>query len=264
MSKEAANSATGIDEFDLTGHVALITGSTQGIGLALAEGLACKGASIVVHGRDINRVEQTVDNLNSRGAEATGACFDVTDGNGAIAAIERIEHDAGPISILVNNAGITRRGLFHEQSDDDWTQVLATNVGGIRNVSAPVVRSMLRKGRGKIINLCSLSSEIARPGISAYAMTKGAVKMLTRGLAVELAAHNIQVNGLAPGYIKTALNAELATAPDFDRWVIGRTPARRWGRPQDLVGAAVFLASAASDFVTGQVIYVDGGLLASL
>lgn len=250
--------------FDLTGHVALVTGSTQGIGLALAHGLARAGAAIAVNSRDSGSVECTVEELSTNGATAIGAPFDVTDKEQVLSQIERIEQDLGPISILVNNAGINRRGPFEKQSDEDWTSVFATNVDGARNVSAPILQSMVRRSRGKVINVCSLTSERARPEISAYAATKGALKMLTRALAVEFAPHNIQVNGLAPGYIKTALNGPLAGDMTFDRWVVDRTPAARWGSPEDLVGTALFLASGASDFVTGQIIYVDGGIMAAL
>lgn len=250
--------------FDLTGHVALVTGSTRGIGLALAEGLARSGAAIAVNGRHNADVERTVEDLRSRGASAEAAPFDVTDKEQVHSQIERIERALGPISILVNNAGINMRGPFERQSDDNWTSVLATNVDGVRNVSAPILQSMVRRSRGKVINVCSLASERARPEISAYAATKGALKMLTRALAVEFAPRNIQVNGLAPGYIKTALNSSLVNDATFDRWVVDRTPAARWGSPEDLVGTALFLASGASDFVTGQIIYVDGGILAAL
>lgn len=250
--------------FDLTGQVALVTGSTQGIGFALAEGLAQNGAAVAVNGRNATHVEQAVANLKDQGACVMGMPFDVTDKDQALVQIGRIERDLGPISILINNAGISRRGPFAEQSDEDWSNVLSTNLDGVRNVSAPILQSMARRDRGKVINVCSLSSERARPEISAYAATKGALKMLTRALAVEFARHNIQVNGLAPGYIKTALNTSLVSDADFDRWVVGRTPAGRWGSPHDLVGTALFLASGASDFVTGQIIYVDGGILAAL
>lgn len=259
-----ARSASPSGLFDLTGQVALVTGSTQGIGLALAQGLARSGAAVAVNSRNAAQVERTVADLESAGASVVGAPFDVTDKERVTSQIERIEGELGPVSILVNNAGISRRGPFSEQSDEDWTSVFATNVDGVRNVSAPILKSMARRSHGKVINVCSLSSERARPEISAYAASKGALRMLTRALAVEFARHNIQINGLAPGYITTALNGALTGDSEFDQWVIDRTPAGRWGSPEDLVGAALFLASGASDFVTGQIIYVDGGFLAAL
>ena len=253
----------GLAQFDLTGEVALITGATKGIGRTVAEGLLEAGASVAINGRDTKAVSAAVDQLQ-RDGRVTGLPFDVTDGSAASSAIAGFEDAVAPISILVNNAGVTRRSDFVVQNSDDWHIVLSTNLDSVRNVSIPVVRSMMGRKRGKVVNVCSLTSEIARAGVTAYAATKGAVKMLTRALAVELAPYNIQVNGLGPGYIRTPLNSELTASEDFDKWVIGRTPARRWGTPEDLVGTTVFLASRASDFLTGQVIYVDGGILASL
>lgn len=248
----------------LRGEVALVTGSTRGIGVAIAEGLARAGARVLINGRSADAVGEVVEKMARMGLSADAAPFDVTDQEAVDAAIEQAQDRSGALSILVNNAGITRRGSFVDQSTEDWQAVLSTNVEGVRVPSVKAARKMIENGRGKIINICSLASEISRAGVTAYATSKGAVRMLTRSMAVELARFNIQVNGIGPGYIRTELNAELTSEIEFDRWVVARTPAGRWGRPEDLVGAAQFLASSASNFVTGQIIYVDGGILAAL
>ena len=250
--------------FDLTGRTALVTGATSGIGLALARGLAEAGASVVVNGRDSQRIADTVAALQSDRLKAHGARFDVTDEAAIAPEIARVEAEIGPIDILVNNAGIQRRAPLLDMPLATFDEVVRTNLTGVFLVGQAVARGMVARRRGKIINICSLASEVARKTIAPYVSAKGAVKQLTRAMCVEWAASNVQVNGIGPGYFATPLNTTLKADPAFDDWVKARTPAGRWGETQELVGAAIFLASPASDFVNGQVIYVDGGLLASM
>ena len=249
--------------FDLSGKRALVTGSSQGIGLALARGLASAGAAIILNGRDGAKLER------ARAAFAS-ACqvecrvFDVTDEAAVTAAIDAIEAELGAIDILVNNTGIQIRGPLEEFSSADWHRLISTNLDSVFYVSRATVRHMIPRRRGKIINICSVNSEAARYSIAPYTATKGAVKNLTRGMCVDWARHNIQVNGLGPGYFDTELTRPLVDNPEFTAWLTNRTPAQRWGNVKELEGAAIFLASAASDFVNGHVLYVDGGMLASL
>jgi len=249
--------------FDLGGKVALVTGSNRGLGFVLARGLARAGAKVVINGRRDEAVQQAVVRLEEEGLEASGSVFDVTDGETIKREVEAIEREVGPIAVLVNNAGIQRRAPIGEVSEAMWREVLDTNLTGVFLTSQKVVEGMVRRGEGKIINICSLASELGRPTIAPYVASKGGVRMLTRAMAVEWAPHNIQVNGIGPGFFATEMNTELVRDAEFDRWVRGRTPAGRWGEPGELVGAAVFLASKASSFVTGQILYVDGGILAS-
>jgi gluconate 5-dehydrogenase len=250
--------------FDLTGRTALVTGSTQGIGLALARGLAEAGASIVLNGRDKARLARAAASLSAGGAKVGTAAFDVTDGAAALAAIEKVEAEFAPIDILVNNAGIHRRAPLLEMTEGQWREVLDANLTSAFLVARAVAPRMVARRAGKVINICSLMSEVGRQTTGNYAAAKGGLKMLTRAMAVEWAKHNLQINGIGPGYIMTELTKPLADNPEFNRWLLARTPAGRWGLPEELVGAAVFLASRASDFVNGQVIYVDGGILAAL
>lgn len=250
--------------FDLTGRVALVTGSGQGLGLAIARGLAAAGATVVLNGRSEAKLSATAAALRADGLQVATCPFDVTDGEAVEAGVARIEAETGPIDILVNNAGIQIRSPFEAFPRADWDRILATNLTGVYTASQAVGRHMIGRRRGKIINICSLMSEVARPTIAPYAATKGAVKMLTKGLAVEWAKHGIQVNGIGPGYFKTELNAALVADEAFSAWVEKRTPAGRWGEPEELVGAAIFLSSRASDFVTGQIIYVEGGMLSGV
>ncbi len=250
--------------FDLTGPTALVTGSTQGIGLALARGLAGAGAAIVLNGRDKARLARAAAALSAEGAKVGTTAFDVTDGAAALAAIEKIEAEFAPIDILVNNAGIHRRAPLLEMTEAQWREVIDTNLTSAFLVARAVAPRMIARGSGKVINICSLMSEVGRWTTGNYAAAKGGLKMLTRAMTVEWARHNIQVNGIGPGYIMTELTKPLAEDAEFNRWLLARTPAGRWGLPEELVGAAVFLASRASDFVNGQVIYVDGGILAAL
>jgi gluconate 5-dehydrogenase len=250
--------------FRLDGRLALVTGSSAGIGFALARGLGQAGAPLVLNGRDAAKLEAAAQTLRSEGLTVHTASFDVCDAAAAEAAVARIEAEIGPIEILVNNAGITRRGAFHELPQADWQAILRTNVDSLFCVGQAVARRMVPRGRGRIINTCSVMSELGRPGTSAYTASKGAVKMLTKGMAVDLGPHGINVNGIGPGYFKTELTAPLVADEKFSQWLINRTPSRRWGEVEDLAPAAVFLASDAGRFVNGHILYVDGGVTASL
>jgi gluconate 5-dehydrogenase len=250
--------------FDLSGKIALITGSSQGIGYAIARGLGQAGAKIVLNGRDEERLNRAVSTLSSEGLKVFGYAFDISDSKQIDLKISIIEREAGPIDILVNNAAIQRRGPLETFDDAVWQELIQTNLTAIFLMSKRVARGMIDRKSGKIINLCSLMSEISRPSISPYTASKGGVKMLTKAMAVEWAKHNIQVNGIGPGFIVTEMNKALLEDEKFDAMVKGRTPAGRWGLPSDLAGAAVFLASRASDYVTGHIIYVEGGLLSAL
>ena len=250
--------------FRLDGQLALVTGSSTGIGHALARGLAQAGARVVLNGRDAGRLERARLALSGEGLVVESRAFDVCDAAAAEAAVAAIEADMGALDLLVNNAGITRRGAFHEMAAADWQAVLRTNVDSAFIVGQAVARRMVPRGRGCIINICSVMSEVGRPGTAAYAASKGALKMLTKGMAIDLAPHGIRVNGIGPGYFRTELTAALAADERFDAWLVGHTPARRWGVLDDLAPVAVFLASDAARFVNGHVLYVDGGLTASL
>jgi gluconate 5-dehydrogenase len=253
-----------LKKFDLTGRTALITGSSAGIGHALAIGLAGAGARIVLNGRDAKKLEQVAEKLRSEGARVVTAPFDVTDGAAVTAAIARIEAATGPIDILVNNAGMQRRAPLEDFEEAHWHELMKTNVDSVFLVGQAVARHMIGRRRGKIINVCSVQSELGRPNIAPYTASKGAVKMLTKGMAIDWGPHGIQVNGLGPGYFRTELNDALVKNAEFNAWLVNRTPLRRWGDVEDLVGAAVFLASDASNFVNGHILYVDGGVTATL
>ena len=252
--------------FDLTGCTALVTGSSQGLGLAIARGLAEAGAAIVLNGRDEKKLAAAADTLRVElaGGRVATAVFDVTDGAAVMREIERVENDFAPIDILVNNAGIQQRAPLAEMTETQWRAVIDTDLTSVFLVSRAVAPRMIARGAGKIINITSVISEVSRPTIANYAAAKGGVKMLTKSMAVEWAKHGLQCNAIAPGYMVTELNRGLMANVDFNKWICGRTPAGRWGKPEELVGAAVFLSSRASAFVNGQMIVVDGGLLAAL
>ena len=250
--------------FDLQGQRILITGAGQGIGFILAQGLAKYGAEIVINDVSAERAGQAAMKLRDEGATVWTAIFDVTDSEAVEQAINDIEINIGAIDVLFNNAGIQRRHPFTEFPVAEWNAVIAVNQTAVFLVSQAVARRMVTRKKGKIVNIGSMQSELGRDTITPYAAAKGAVKMLTRGMCVELARHNIQVNGIAPGYFKTAMTQTLVDDKAFTDWLCKRTPAARWGDPQELVGAAVFLSSKASDFVNGHLLFVDGGMLAAV
>ena len=253
-----------LELFDLSGRRALVTGSGQGIGLALARGLAAAGAAVVLNGRDRAKLDAAAEGLRAEGAEVATLPFDVTDHEAARAAVDRFEAEAGAIDVLVNNAGMQHRTPLEDFPADAFERLLQTNVASVFHVGQACARHMIGRGRGRIVNICSVQSALARPGIAPYTATKGAVANLTKGMATDWAPHGLQVNGLAPGYFETPLNQALVDDPDFTAWLAKRTPAGRWGRVEELVGACIFLASDAASFVNGTVLYVDGGITASL
>ena len=252
------------DLFRLDGRIALVTGSSAGIGLALARALGHAGATVVINGRGEAKVTAAAAQLQSEGLTVHSRLFDVTDSKSVIAAVEDIETTIGAIDILVNNAGMQRRAPLQDFLEADWHELMRTNLDSVFMVGQAVARKMIPRQRGKIINICSVQSELGRPNIAPYTASKGAVKMLTKGMAIDWGPHGINVNGLGPGYFATELNAALVADEKFSTWLIGRTPSRRWGKVEDLGGAAVFLASDAAKFVNGHILYVDGGVTATL
>jgi gluconate 5-dehydrogenase len=253
-----------ISLFNLKGKTALITGSGSGLGLAIAEGLAGAGAKILLNGRNELKLVAVENRFKQKGVQVDKLVFDVTDSSAVKKAIAAYEKNSGPIDILINNAGINIRGPFEEISEEDWKKVLDINVNGAMIVSQILGPFMMKRKAGKIINICSMQSDLGRPTIVPYTVSKGGIKMLTKALATEWGGHNIQVNGIGPGYFETELTKPLKDDPEFDKWLCSRTPANRWGQPKELIGAAVFLASEASDYVNGHILNVDGGLLASV
>jgi len=250
--------------FDLSGKVALVTGSSQGLGFTITRGLGQAGATIVLNGRNEEKLEKAVSTLSQEGLQVYSCSFDVTNSDQIRQKIPVFEKDIGPIDILVNNAGIQIRRPLENFEEQAWREVIDTNLTGIFLVTREVIKGMINHKSGKIINVCSLMSEVGRPTIAPYAASKGGVKMLTKAMAVEWGKYNIQVNGIGPGYFLTEMTRPLAEDPKFDAWIRSRTPAGRWGDPSELIGTVVFLASRASDFINGQIIYVDGGILAGL
>ncbi len=252
-----------LDMFDLTGKVALVTGGSYGIGFAIASGFASCGATVVFNDINQDLVDKGIAAYRAEGIEAHGYVCDVTDEAAVQELAARIEKEVGVIDILVNNAGIIKRIPMVEMSAEDFRKVIDVDLNAPFIVSKAVIPAMIKKGGGKIINICSMMSELGRETVSAYAAAKGGLKMLTRNIASEYGAFNIQCNGLGPGYIETPQTAPLRTPEHpFNKFILAKTPANRWGTTADLVGPAVFLASAASDFVNGHVLYVDGGILA--
>jgi len=249
-----------LDLFSLAGRTALITGGSRGIGFAIAEALSGAGATVVLNGRDEAALKQAATALREKGAKASTAAFDVSDAGQVRQAIAALTALGTPIDILVNNAGIQRRAPLHEFSDEDWSQLMRTNLDSAYYVSKAVAPQMIERGRGKIINIASVQAELARPTIAPYTASKGAIRNLTRGMCADWARYGIQVNAIAPGYFDTPLNKALVEDPAFDAWLCGRTPSGRWGRLSDLHGLAVLLASHASDYINGQTIFVDGGM----
>ncbi|MCC6869234.1 MAG: glucose 1-dehydrogenase [Burkholderiales bacterium] len=249
--------------FDLSGRVALVTGGGSGLGFAIAEGLAAAGARVVINGRDRGKLDAALERLAEAGQAASLCAFDVTDETAVPAGVAEIEAAIGAVDILVNNAGMNNRKAFETYTLEEWREVQAVNADGPFLVSRAVLPGMRARRRGKIVNIASIAADLGRPNIVAYAASKGAIKMLTRALAVEAAAYNVQVNAIAPGFFETEMNAPLMANASFSSWVLRRTPAARWGAPREIAGAAVFLASPAADFVTGHVLYVDGGFSAS-
>lgn len=250
--------------FDLSGKTALVTGATQGIGFSLAKGLAQNGATIAISARNPEKLEECLLKFEKLGIEAYGYLFDVNDSEEIAIAVKAMEYELGKIDILVNNAGIINRSALENYPENDWNDVINTNLNSVYKVSKQLVSGMIERKSGKIINICSLMSEVARNSTAAYAAAKGGVKMLTKSMATEWAKHNIQVNGIGPGYFETDLTTALRNDEKFNAWIGERTPAGRWGKPDELNGAAVFLASDASSFVNGQIIYVDGGMLSTI
>jgi gluconate 5-dehydrogenase len=250
--------------FDLTGSRALVTGSSQGIGFALAKGLAEAGAAIVLNSRDPGKLERAATELRKEGFTITTAVFDATDRDAVVSSIGKIESEIGVIDILVNNVGIQHRAPLEDFPADAWERLIHTNLSSVFHVSQAVARYMIPRKRGKIINISSVQSLLGRSTIAPYAATKGGVAMLTKGMCVDWAKYGIQVNCIAPGYFATEMNRALVENTDFSDWLCKRTPAGRWGNVDELCGTAVFLASEASTFVNGQIIYVDGGLTSSV
>jgi gluconate 5-dehydrogenase len=248
--------------FDLTGRTALVTGSSRGLGRAIAEGLAAAGADLVLNGVDAARLAETAAAVRKAGHSVREARFDVTDEASVVAAFEAFDRDGVAIDILVNNAGIQFRKPMVELALADWQRVIDTNLTSAFVVGREAAKRMIARGRGKIVNIGSLMSGLARPTIAPYTVAKAGIKALTQAMTAEWAQHGIQANAIGPGYMITDMNRALIEDAAFNAWVTGRTPSRRWGRPEEPVGAAVFLSSAASDYVNGQIIYVDGGMVA--
>jgi gluconate 5-dehydrogenase len=253
----------GFPAFDLSGRTALVTGGGGGLGLAIALGLARAGARVAINGRDRAKLDAAAARMAQEGAAPLLAPFDVADSHAVRAGVADVERAFGALDILVNNAAINRRGPLDSFPEDEWRRLMAINVDGPFNVTQAALPGMKARRRGKIVNICSIASDLGRPNIVPYAVSKGGLKQLTRALAVELAPHNVQVNGIVPGFFRTEMNAALVNDAEFSAWVERRTPAGRWAEPHEIAGAAVFLASPAADYVTGAMLHVDGGFAAA-
>ncbi len=250
--------------FNLKGKRAIITGATHGLGMAMADGLGSAGAELIITSTTPSKLEHALKYYSDKGYKATGYIFDITDEKQAAKEVAEIEKN-GPIDILVNNAGIIKREMAVDMPIENFRRVIDVDLVGAFIMSQLVVKGMIERGSGKIINICSMMSELGRNSVSAYAAAKGGLKMLTRNLATEWAKHNIQVNGIGPGYFATSQTAPIRVdGHPFNEFIINRTPSARWGNPEDLAGTAIFLASEASNFVNGQIVYVDGGILATI
>lgn len=250
--------------FNLRGKTALITGSSDGLGLIMAKGFLESGVNVILNGRNSEKLQNVVEILKNEGFSVEGIAFDVSDQTQVISALEEIEKKFPAIDILVNNAGVQKRAPLEEFKIEDWDNILDINLKGAFIVGQAVARKMMRQGGGKIINICSLQSELARPTIAPYAASKGGLRMLTKAMATEWAKYNIQVNGIAPGYFKTEMTKALYENAEFSEWLHKRTPAMRWGEAEELTGTLIYLASNASSFVNGQIIFVDGGITACI
>ncbi|WP_332693955.1 SDR family oxidoreductase [Devosia sp.] len=250
--------------FDLSGKRALITGSSRGLGFAMARALAGAGAAVILNARDSVALGAAAHDLAATGTTVNAVAFDVTSRDSINEAVTHIEEEIGPIDILVNNAGMQFRSSLEAFPPEKFDQVIATNLTSVFNVSQPVARHMISRGAGKIINICSLLSELSRPSVAPYAATKAAVANITRGMAVDWARHGLNINGIAPGYFATELNEALLKDDKFNAWIETRTPMGRWGQPEELGGAVVFLASEAARFVNGHILYVDGAFTATV
>jgi len=250
--------------FDLTGRTALVTGSSRGLGRAIAEGLADAGAAVIINGTTAARVDQAVSELAAKGHQARACVFDVTDEVAITKAFDALDVAGIHVDILVNNAGIQLRKPMVELTTPEWRSVIETNLTSAFVIGREAAKRMIPRGYGKIINIASLTSELSRATVAPYTVSKGGIKLLTKAMAAEWAASGLQANAIGPGYMITDMNQALIDNPAFDAWVKGRTPAKRWGMPEELIGAAVFLAAPASNYVNGQVIYVDGGMISVL
>tara|TARA_R110002051_G_scaffold15064_1_gene47612 strand:- start:1270 stop:2064 length:795 start_codon:yes stop_codon:yes gene_type:complete len=252
--------------FDLTGKIALVTGSTHGLGMSMARGLGKAGATLIVNGNSSKqRIDDAVALYKSEGIKAYGYKFNVTNEGEVIDAITKIQSEVGSIDILINNAGIIKRTPLEEMEVSDFKEVIDVDLVSPFIVSKHVVKSMIARKQGKIINICSMMSELGRNTVGAYAAAKGGLKMLTQNMATEWAKHNIQINGIGPGYFATSQTAPIRVeGHPFNEFIVNRTPSGKWGNPDELEGAAIFLASKASNFVNGHILYVDGGILATI
>jgi len=253
-----------LELFSLAGKTALITGSSRGLGRAFAEGLAAAGATVILNGTNSERLSQACKEMSDAGMKVDMSLFDVTDEAAIRAAFDRFDTSGMQIDILINNAGIQFRKPMLELDTADWQRVIDTNLTSAFMIGREAAKRMVKRGHGKIVNIGSLTSELARATVAPYTVAKGGIKMLTKAMAAEWGEHGLQANAIGPGYMLTDMNTALTSNPEFDAWVKARTPARRWGRPDELIGTAIYLCSDASNYVNGQIIYADGGMISVL